>query len=292
MQRKDTPETLPLNAAAAPDGSLAAPKKKFNVKTLVLFALFTALIAVFGALVGTIMIGPVGITIMHIPVVIGAILLGWQYGALLGFIMGLVSFLIATFLPFVGAFAFSPFIALPGSDKGNALALVVCFVPRILIGVFAGLFYKLLHRFGKSESLAWGFSALVGSLTNTVLVLTAITLFFKGEWAAISGIAQSAVVGAMLVTVFTNGIPEATVAFLVALGVGSAHAAVERRNEKRISAATQPLAERNNELLSQNESLRSDAEALKAENERLKDLAETRSADESAEATEQPGEPQ
>ncbi len=232
------------------------PAKKTNVKALVLTALLIALIMLFGVSIGTIMVGPVGITMMHIPVAVGAVMLGMEYGALLGFVMGLVSFLIATFTPFVGAFAFSPFVALPGSENGSVWALVVCFVPRILIGIGAAVSYKLFKKVCK-ENLAWGIAGAVGSLINTIFVLTFIATFFGEQWAGINGIAQNALLGTMLLTVFSNGIPEATVAFLVCFGIGSAQQAIADRKSRFISDALRPLEEENAALRADNERLRS-----------------------------------
>ena len=63
-------------------------KKNTNVKKLVLAALFIAIIIVMTAVPYTGYIeyvpGGINMTTLHIPVIIGAVFLGWKYGALLG----------------------------------------------------------------------------------------------------------------------------------------------------------------------------------------------------------------
>lgn len=68
-------------------------------------------------------------TILHVPVIIGSILLGPKKGAFLGGIFGLTSLIKNTMMPSALSFAFSPFIPVPGTDRGSLWALVICFVP-------------------------------------------------------------------------------------------------------------------------------------------------------------------
>lgn len=202
---------------------MQSTKKKFNIRTLVLMGLFTGIIVLLGATpLGIIPIGPVGLTTVHIPVIIGALMLGPKYGALLGFIFGIVSLLVATFQPFVGAFAFSPFAPGLAGYTGNPLSLVVCFVPRILIGLVTPLVFNLLVRLFKNRGriFAYGGAALAGTLTNTILVLTFIYLFFGPGYAEAIEIAHSALLAVMGTTILTQGVPESIAAVLVAMALG------------------------------------------------------------------------
>lgn len=74
-------------------------------------------------------------TVVHIPVIIGSLLLGPKKGAIPGFFFGLTSQIINTMTPSLLSFAFSPLIPLPGLGRGSLLALAVCFVLRILVGI-------------------------------------------------------------------------------------------------------------------------------------------------------------
>jgi uncharacterized membrane protein len=116
-----------------------------------------------------------------VPVVITAILLGTKAGTLMGFFAGLFSFLVWTFMPPADSVAFA-FVFTPFAEPGNFFSLVICFVPRILTGTFAGLSHKAFKKLfaGKKylDVLQYGISAVIGSLTNTVLVLVGIMVFF------------------------------------------------------------------------------------------------------------------
>lgn len=166
-------------------------------------------------------LGPIVATLSHIPVVITAILLGTGAGAAMGFFFGLFSFLVWTFTPPfpVIAFVFTPAYSF-GGMSGNFWSLVICFVPRILIGVAAGLLFKLFSRafagFDKRKILTYSLAGAAGSLTNTFLVLGGIYAFFGGAYAQAIGISYGLLLGIVGGTVLTNGIPEAVVAAILA----------------------------------------------------------------------------
>ena len=84
-------------------------------------------------------------TTIHIPVILGSILLGWKKGAALGGLFGLTSLLVNTFTPNPTSFVFSPFYSL-GEIGGNGWSLVICFVPRILVGVAPYFVYKGMKK--------------------------------------------------------------------------------------------------------------------------------------------------
>ncbi len=170
--------------------------------------------------VGLITIGPIRATTLHIPVIIGAIVMGPKIGALLGFSFGALSFIMNSMSPTVTSFVFTPLA--PGigdSGGGNPLSLVICFVPRILIGLFSGLIYKALSSKIKSNVVSCSISGIVGSLTNTILVLGMIYLFFGQSYAAATDNAYSALFGVIMGIVAVNGVPEAIVAALITTAI-------------------------------------------------------------------------
>lgn len=77
-------------------------------------ALFAALILImaFTPFLGYIPLGFTRATIIHIPVIIGSILLGPKKGAFLGAVFGLTSFINNTLNPNVTSFVFTPFYSL------------------------------------------------------------------------------------------------------------------------------------------------------------------------------------
>ena len=80
---------------------------------------------------------PIQPTLLHIPVIIGSIVLGWRKGAFLGFVMGMISFLNSTLAPIPTSFLFSPFV-----PNGNIWSLFIAFIPRIIVGILHFFIYK------------------------------------------------------------------------------------------------------------------------------------------------------
>lgn len=185
---------------------------------LVLLSMFTAIIFLLAFTpIGLIDLPIIKATILHVPVIVGSVLLGWRKGAFLGFVFGLSSLIKNTLAPSVLSFAFSPLIPVPGLDRGSLWALVICFIPRILVGILPSLLYRAVRRLAGYENKAARAGALVssavaGSFTNTILVMGMIFLVFREAYAAANDVAVSAVLGAILTAVAANGIPEAIVA--------------------------------------------------------------------------------
>lgn len=145
----------------------------------------------------------------------------------------LTSFISNTFMPTALSFAFSPAIPLPGTPNGSIWSLFICFVPRILVGVFAyyvfALCQKLMKKSTKGEFLSLALGALVGSFTNTILVMGSIFVIFKDAYAAIKGIPADAVMGAILAVVGANGVPEAVAAIVLTVAIGKALLGLQRK---------------------------------------------------------------
>lgn len=127
-----------------------------NEKTyeLVLTALFTAIIVIMAFTpLGYIPLVVINATIIHIPVILGALFLGPKKGAFLGFVFGLTSFINNTFkAATASAFVFSPVLAYNiDGVAGVFKSLYICFVPRILVGVVPYFIYILIRRIVKGE---------------------------------------------------------------------------------------------------------------------------------------------
>lgn len=138
---------------------------------LTLTALFVALILLFGFMpVGMIPLGFINVTILHIPVIVGTLLLGLKTGLLFGACFGTVSAL--------KAFGTPPTLVAPLVAASPALALIMCYVPRLLIPVVTTLVYRLIARGRVNSKRAVPFAAVLGSLTNTVFYLGLMLLFY------------------------------------------------------------------------------------------------------------------
>ena len=210
---------------------------KASAKTLgmVQLALLGALIFIlaFTPFLGYIPLGVTRATIVHIPVIIGSLLLGPKKGAVLGFLFGVTSFLQNSFIsPNITSFTFTPLYSV-GDFHGNGWSLVICFVPRILVGVVPYYVYKLFMKWlsakkgGQSVSLAA--AGLAGSLTNTLLVMNLIYFCFGNQYAAAKEVA-SGLYGVILSVIFIHGVPEAIVAALLSAVICKALFRVMKKN--------------------------------------------------------------
>ncbi|MGI6071108.1 MAG: ECF transporter S component [Blautia sp.] len=194
-----------------------------KTKGMAQVALFAALIILmaFTPFLGYIPLGFTRATIIHIPVIIGSLVLGPKKGAALGGIFGLTSFINNTINPTVTSFVFTPFYTL-GEYSGGIGSLLICFVPRILVGVVPFYVYHWIQKHSKSQVSSAGLVAagLSGALTNTLLVMNLIFLFFRDAYASANGVASNAVYGFILSIIGINGVPEAIVAGVLTLFIG------------------------------------------------------------------------
>ena len=199
-------------------------KTPLKGKTLILtqFAMLLAIEAVvcFTPLGSLPAVGPIVATLGMVPVIITAILLGTGAGACMGAFAGLFSFLVWTFAPPnpLMAFVFTPFYML-GATHGNVWSLVICFVPRILVGVVAGACFKLFTRLNWKSGVVYGLSGVLGSLMNTLGVLGGIYVFFGHSYATVLGKGFDLLLGLIGLTILTNGIPEAIIGGVAAYAV-------------------------------------------------------------------------
>lgn len=191
--------------------------KNKKTRHLTFMAMFLAIeILLVVTPLGYIPIGPLNVTTMHIPVIIAGIILGKKAGAQLGFVFGFTSFMQATLRPTITSFCFSPFVTI-GGISGNWSSLIIAFVPRILLGYLAGFTFEKLSTVMKNQSLSAFIAGLVGSLTNTVLVLSGIYIFFGHAYASAIGIAYSTLISVLFGIVISNGIIEAVLASIISL---------------------------------------------------------------------------
>lgn len=195
-----------------------------KTRGLVQLAIFAAIIVVlaYTPFIGYIPLGFTRATIIHIPVIIGSLMLGPKKGAVLGGVFGLTSFINNTINPTVTSFVFTPFYSL-GEYSGGIGSIIICFLPRILIGVVPFYVYYLVKKLSKKDKVSSSglvLAGLAGSLTNTLLVMNLIFIFFKDAYASANGVAASAVYKFILGIIGMNGVPEAIVAAVITLVIG------------------------------------------------------------------------
>lgn len=196
-----------------------------KTKSMVQLALFTAIIVLLALVpgLGYIPIGAIKATTIHIPVIIGAILLGPKAGAFLGFVFGVTSLVNGTFNPTITSFVFTPFYSV-GEIHGGPQSLIICFIPRILIGVVSYyifvLFRKLLKKLPGNLSISLAVAGVAGSMTNTLLVMNLIYFLFGQTYAEVIGKSYDLLYGVILGVIGTNGVPEAIVAGVITVAIG------------------------------------------------------------------------
>ncbi len=183
-------------------------------------ALMAAIIIVLANTpLGMIQLPIIKATTVHIPVIIGAVLLGPSAGAILGAVFGICSLISNTMAPTLLSFAFSPFMSTSGIS-GAMKAIWISVGCRILIGVAAGWLWILLTKLKVNQLIALPIVGFIGSMVNTVTVMGSIYLLFAQQYADAKDVAVSAVWGLIMGTVTASGIPEAIAAAILVLALG------------------------------------------------------------------------
>ena len=183
---------------------------------MVKMALFVALIILLSVTpLGYIPLGAITATTLQMPGIIGAVLFGWKKGAVLGGVFGLTSLFKNTVQPNLTSFVFSPFVPVFGDESGSLWAIVISLFPRIMIGVVAAAVFSLLVKFKLNKTLSSAIAGFCGSLTNTVLVMGGIYVFFGESYSAAKDIAYNALMATVSATITGAGITEAIVSAVV-----------------------------------------------------------------------------
>ena len=242
---------------------------KLNTRKLVVAGMLSAISIFLGITrLGFIAIPPVNATIMHIPVIIGAIVEGPVVGGIIGLCFGLFSTYQAFTTPTPTSFIFwNPIIAI---------------LPRILIGITSYYIYKgmtkavsksvnlagisavglisfmlyialkpfmplavratialsafvllsiLVVKFkhsNKEQALSIGTASIIGTLTNTVGVLGLIYLIYAARFATAIGVSP-ATAGSVIAGIgIVNGIPEALISTIITIPVVMAILKIKR----------------------------------------------------------------
>ena len=158
-------------------------------------------------------------TTVHIPVILGAILLGPWAGALLGGIFGICSMISNTVAPTLLSFAFSPFMSMTGI-LGVFKAIWISVGCRVLIGVAAGWLWIVFKKCKLDPVIALPVTGFVGSMVNTICVMGSIYMLLAKEYAQAKSVAVDAVWGLIMATITGSGIPEAIAAAILVAVIG------------------------------------------------------------------------
>ncbi|MBQ8382235.1 MAG: ECF transporter S component [Clostridia bacterium] len=163
-------------------------KRHEQTRNMVLVAILAALVVVFQVVSTFIKIGPVSITLTLIPVVLGGCLLGKKWGAVLGFLFGVV---VTIFV-------------LNGTDVGGymlfqanpALTVLLCLGKGAAAGFAATLVYELLKNLNRTVAVT--VAAMTAPVVNTGIFVLAMLLFYRDTltaWAGGSDVAMYILTG-------------------------------------------------------------------------------------------------
>ncbi len=183
--------------------------KKEDTRRLTLTALFVALVFLLGLTpVGLIPLGFINLTTLCIPVVIGAMMMGLKSGLLFGFFFGLVSLMSA-----LGLSMMAPSWIGASLLGANVLYLIAaCFIPRLTVPVTTFFVHRALKN--RFPHIAPAAAAAAGSLTNTVLYLGLVYVFFS-----MAGLELNKLIGIILGAGMIGGACEAAAAAIIATPV-------------------------------------------------------------------------
>lgn len=193
-------------------------------------ALFIAIIILLSVTpLGYISLGIINATTIQMPVIIGAVLFGWKKGAFLGGVFGITSLIKNTVQPNLTSFVFSPFVPVFGEESGSFFAIIISLLPRIMIGIVAAGVFAILSKTKLSTAVKSAAAGFCGSLTNTVLVMGGIYLFFGESYSAAKEMAYETLLATVAATITGTGITEAVIS---AVACGAVCAALIKYTKK------------------------------------------------------------
>lgn len=144
-------------------------QKKFNTKKMVELAIFIAVIVLMSFTpLGYLKLFAVDITLIVIPVAVGAIVLGPTAGAVLGFVFGMTSFILS----------FSSALGAMMLDINPIFRVITCIVPRVMCGWLTGIVYLGMNKSKKISKLSVPVTNLLCPIFNTVFFMTALVVFY------------------------------------------------------------------------------------------------------------------
>ena len=191
-------------------------KKKFNTKKMVQLAILIAIILLMAFTpLGYLKIFIIDITLLVVPVAVGAVLLGPTAGAILGFTFGFTS-LILSFSSPLGAMML---------DINPIFRVITCIVPRVLCGWLTGVVYVVAKKNSKLSKISVPLANLSCPIFNTIFFMTALMVFYYNT-PAIQNMAASKNVlnpiALVFVLVGANALIEAVACFVVGTAVTKA----------------------------------------------------------------------
>jgi len=146
-------------------------KNSASIRFMSRLALLSAIILIMSFTpLGYLRTAGLEITLLTIPVAVGAIVLGPSAGAFLGGLFGLTSFAQCFGMSAFGAalLAINP-----------VFTFIVCFFPRLLMGWLTGVIFAFLKKTLSNLSLGCTIASLCAPLLNTIFFMSTLMLLFS-----------------------------------------------------------------------------------------------------------------
>lgn len=144
-----------------------------NTKKLTIGAILTALVILLQLIGAVIKLGPFSVSLVLVPIVIGAIVCGEIIGAWLGLVFAVIVLLSGDAAAFLA-------VNVPGT-------IITVILKGVLAGYVSGIAYKLMLKCTKNTYVAAVVSALACPVVNTGIFLVGCFLFFMDTIAVWAG---------------------------------------------------------------------------------------------------------
>ena len=199
------------------NSSTRSSRRNRTVNLTVTAALAAIIIVMTFTPIGYLTLGVVEITFLTIPVAIGAIVCGPGCGATLGAVFGATSFIQCLGIGRPSPFGMALFSINPLST------VLICFVPRILAGLVAGLIFKAFKR--KKGTVSYAITALSTGIFNTLFFVTILITCFSMD--SLTGLQLGENISQVISAIVTaNAVIEWIVCLVIGFAVSKALNAV------------------------------------------------------------------
>ena len=180
-------------------------KNKINVKEITLASIIIVLLALmtFFPSLGSIKLPHITITLLHIPVILGTITMkNYKYAFIFGLAFGVLSFLANLQSP--SAASYDLF-----------LDPIIAILPRSFVGLTILAAYNLSYKAVENDIFSMIVAAIIGTITNTILVITAMGIFGGSSFA-------NGLINAIQYIITINGSLEVAAAVILVPAIGKA----------------------------------------------------------------------
>lgn len=213
--------SIPSNETTSPVERKKVKKEKksgITIRELTIIGLLAGITIALGLSgYGIIPLGPLNVTTLHVPTLIGAIVEGPKVGGFVGFIFGCYSLWQNITAPNI----LSPLFINP----------IISVLPRVLFPILAYLVYLVLWKVPQGPRII--VTAFMGTIFHTIMVMGLIFLLYADMFALKMNLSPDQVLGSILFLSATHGIPEAVFAAVIVTPVAMALRKVLRKDKPK-----------------------------------------------------------